>query len=499
MMPIPLDRTCDLSLQEQIYRYIRDRVASGALAAGARLPATRALADTLRVSRNTTVLAYERLYAEGYIEARSGQGTFVAEIEPALCTAWDAAATFEQTPAVNPAQARQLLEPPMRTAEDARPAFDFWYGRTDPRLFPARIWQAIGADVLGACATGISEYGAVCGDPDLRQAIADHLATTRGIEARGEQIIITSGAQEALNLIGRLFVATGDAVAVETPGYAAAAQVFEACGGQLYSCPLDRDGLDPTLLRDIRPKLTFVTPSHQFPTGVVMSLERRQALIRHCVQHGGLVVEDDYDSDIVFERAPIAALAAIDGLLRTIYVGSFSKSLGSGLRLGYVVMPAPFIPAAKAAKSLMSYGQSWLDQRILAHFMTSGRYLRHLRSLRVAYRARRDATLAGLRACFGEDCAIAGAETGVHLCCILPAGGPTAQAISAFARPLGIGLYGLALCGVRTGDADTSRSLVVGYAGLTPVEIERAFARLRAALPSLGRTAPAPATIVPPS
>jgi len=483
MMPIPLDRACDVSLQEQIYNYIRDRVTEGTLPAGRRLPATRILAEGLQVSRNTAVLAYDRLLSEGYVEARSAHGTFVAEIMGPPRMRRDSSVAPQAVPSIAHEEARHLVEPPMRTTGDIRPAFDFWYGRTDPRLFPAKIWRTIGAEVLGACATGLSEYGTICGDPDLRQAIADHLAATRGINARGDQIIITTGAQEALNLIGRLFLGPDTAVALETPGYAAAAQVFEAYGGQLFSCPLDQDGLDPALLRGIRPKLTFVTPSHQFPTGVVMSLERRQALIRHCTQHGGLIVEDDYDSDIVFECAPIAALAAIDGLQRTVYVGSFSKSLGSGLRLGYVVMPARFMQAAQAAKSLMSYGQSWLDQQILARFMTSGRYSRHLRRLRVAYRARRDATIEGLLTTFGDDCRIAGAETGVHLCCTLPADGPNASAVSTRARPLGVGLYGLAVCGVRTGAADTSRSLVIGYAGLTPKEIGQAFARLRAAMP----------------
>ena len=481
MMPIPLDRTCDVSLQEQIYNYIRNRVTEGALPAGKRLPATRALAEGLQVSRNTAVLAYDRLLAEGYVEARSAHGTFVAKITGTPRLRRHDSATPEVAPPIDDDEARQWTEPPMRTAGDVRPAFDFWYGRTDPRLFPARIWRTIGVEVLGACATGLSEYGTICGDPDLRRAIADHLATTRGINAPIEQIIITTGAQEALNLIARLFVGADAAVAVETPGYAAAAQVFEAYGGQLFSCPLDQDGLDPALLRGIRPKLTFVTPSHQFPMGVVMSLERRHALIRHCAQHGGLIVEDDYDSDIVFERAPVAAITAIDGLLRTIYVGSFSKSLGSGLRLGYVVMPARFMQVAQAAKSLMSYGQSWLDQQILARFMTSGRYLRHLRRLRVSYRARRDATIEGLLATFGDDCRIAGSETGVHLCCTLPADGPDADTVGTRARSLGVGLYSLSVCGVRTDSADTSRSLVVGYAGLTPKEIGQAFARLRAA------------------
>lgn len=482
MIPIPLDRDAPTSLQEQIYNYLRDRVANGALQAGSRLPATRLLAESLQVSRNTAVLAYERLLAEGYIETRSGYGTFVSEIvAPPLLRPSTHTDESNEALAADVGEMVEWIEPPMRTAGDHRPVFDFWYGRTDPRLFPARVWRTIAAEALGACANGLSEYGPVCGDPDLRRAIAAHLATTRGIDARPDQIIVTTGAQEALNLVGRLFLTPDAAVALETPGYASAAQVFKAYGGQLFSCPLDQDGLDPALLRGIRPKLTFVTPSHQFPTGVVMSLDRRQALIRHCNQYGGLIIEDDYDSDIVFDRAPVQALAAIDGLQRTIYVGSFSKSLGSGLRLGYVVMPARFMQAAQAAKSLMSYGQSWLDQQILARFMISGRYLRHVRRLRVVYKARRDATIEGLLTVFSGDCRIEGVDTGVHLCCTLPAHGPDANSVSNYARRLGIGLYGLSDCGVRTGDVDTSRLLVVGYAGLTPKEIGEAFARLKAA------------------
>lgn len=479
MMPIPLDRTADVSLQEQIYRYVRDRVIDGTLATGTRVPSTRELSDSLRVSRNTAVLAYDWLAAEGYIETRSGAGTFVARVvldRPALPTEPPPApAAVEPVADEDPAT---VVAPSLNTAEAARPIFDFWYGRPDPRLFPANVWRSLAVEVLGACAKGLTDYGPIGGDPRLQKAIADHLAGARGITAAPEQVIVTTGAQEALNLVARLFLGDDSAVVVEEPGYAAAAQVFEAHGACVHSGTLDRDGLDPTGLRGIRPRLVYVTPSHQFPTGAVMSLGRRRALVEHCARYGGLVVEDDYDGEIVFDRPPIAALCALDRLERTIYIGSFSKTLGSGLRLGYVVVPRRFVAAAQATKSLMSYGQSWLDQQILAEFLASGRYRRHLRRLRVAYRARRDAAVAGLRTHLGADVRISGGEGGLHLFCTLPRPGPDASILAEAARSVGVGLYPASMCGVRSSDADLPRSLVVGYATLTPEEIGQAFVRV---------------------
>ncbi len=481
MMPIPLDRAAEVSLQEQIYRYVRDRVIDGTLATGTKVPSTRELADSLRVSRNTAVLAYDWLAAEGYIETRSGAGTFVARVVLDRLTAPTAMPTAAPRP-VEPTPEEEatdpVVAPSLRTAETSRPTFDFWYGRPDPRLFPANVWRSLAVEVLGACAAGLTDYGPIGGDPRLQKAIADHLAGARGITAAPEQVIVTTGAQEALNLVARLFVTDDSAVVVEEPGYAAAAQVFEAHGACVYPGALDRDGLDPTGLRGIRPRLVYVTPSHQFPTGAVMSLARRRTLVEHCSRYGGLVVEDDYDGEIVFDRPPIAALSALDRLERTIYIGSFSKTLGSGLRLGYVVVPRRFVADAQATKSLMSYGQSWLDQQILAEFLASGRYQRHLRRLRVAYRARRDATLAGLRGHLDPRTRISGGEGGLHLFCTLPRGGPDAATLASAARAVGVGLYPASICGVRSSDADLPRSLVVGFATLTPEEIGEAFARV---------------------
>jgi len=471
---VVIDRESGTRLQEQIYRQVRDRIIDGALGAGARLPSSRELAVDLGVARNTATLAYEWLAAEGYIERRGGTGTFVAEVvtdHP------------RHVPPPIPVPAEPIpeaaVEPPaLNTAGTPRPAFDFWYARPDQRLFPAHVWKSLGVEALGGCAPGLTEYGETGGDPRLRRAVAAHLAAARGIVADPEQVIITTGAQEALNVAARLLVTPGSVVVVETPGYDAAARVFEGRGARVHPGPIDRDGLDPTELRGVRPRLVYVTPSHQFPTGAVMSPARRRALIEHCAQWGGIILEDDYDGEIVFDRPPIAALAAIDRVERTIHIGSFSKTLGGGLRLGYMVVPRSLAEAARATKGLMSYGQSWLDQQILAAFLESGRHHRHLRRLGVAYRERRDATVAGLRALFGDGLSIEGGDAGGHVFCTLPPDGPDAATVAERARAAGVGLHPAEACGVRGGDVGLSRSLLVGFAALTPSEITEAFGRL---------------------
>ncbi|GEO80616.1 MocR-like pyridoxine biosynthesis transcription factor PdxR [Pararhodospirillum oryzae] len=512
MLPFPLDRARPApTLQEQIYRTIRDRVIGGQLPAGARLPSTRDLARDLGVSRNTVILAFDWLAAEGYLERARGSGTFVARLLPAdlpppptvappsdlsrdnalsasgenaLPASGDNAVPASGDNAVpasgdNAPPAPPPIEPPVLAHEEAgRPVFDFWYGRPDPRLFPVRAWRMLGGMVLGACARGLAEYGDRGGDPALRAAIASYLAGARGLVAAPDQVIITAGAQEGLNLIARLLIEPGTPVGFEAPGYDAAARVFEAHGARIHPGRVDREGLDPASLRAARPRVVFVTPSHQFPTGAVMSLDRRRALIEQVARQGGRLVEDDYDGEIVYEGPPVAALAALDGLQRTLYVGSFSKTLGNGLRIGYVVVPRSLVPAARALKGLMSYGQSWLDQQILAAFLASGRFERHLRRLRVTCRARRDAARAGLIARFGPGLRIDGAQAGMHLYCTLPPEAPPARVVAQEARAVGVGLYPAQDSGLRAGDADLSRDLIVGYAALTPEEITRALGRL---------------------
>ncbi|MBO9695119.1 MAG: PLP-dependent aminotransferase family protein [Sphingopyxis sp.] len=479
-LPIPLERGRTQSLQEQIYRFIRDQILHGKYPAGTQLPSTRELADGLRVSRNTAVLAYQWLVSEGYIETRPGAGTFTRSVVS------DTIETIERDEGLSaradkPAVVLKCTSPLADYGSGIRSQFDFWYGRADPRQFPTKTWSRLMWETLSYARSSLSEYGPQPGNLALREAIAEYLATARGFSASPDHILITAGAQEGLNIVTRLLVEAGTTIAVENPGYGAVATLFETAGATLLPVPVDGDGLIPDNLASHRPKLIYTTPSHQFPTGVVMSLERRQALLAMAEAINAYVIEDDYDGEIIYDRPPLAALAALDRSQRVIYVGSFSKSIGAGIRLGFLVLPPELIDWAVSLKSLASYGQAWTEQAVLAEFIRRGSFRTHLRRIRTLYRARRDALTDTLRDWLGPEGGISGSESGVHLMVRLPDHMPPAARISAIARQVDVALYtpegaGTWEPGRRAAD---DRRLVFGYAALTPQEIETAIRRIR--------------------
>ncbi len=285
--------------------------------------------------------------------------------------------------------------------------------------------------------------------------------------------MITAGAQEGLNIIARLLIQDSTVVAIENPGYGSAAVLFRSYGAGLVPVAVDRDGISVEGLRGVAAKLVYTTPSHQFPTGVVMTLERRQALLAWAQAANAYVVEDDYDSEIIYDRPPIAALAALDQQERVIYVGSFSKAIGAGLRLGFLALPSDLVPAAIAVKSMTSYGQPWLEQTALASLMQEGTFRTHLRRIRTLYRLRRDTLISELRRAFGAGVQISGEDSGLHLVWRLPEDLPAADELSARAQKLGVGLYTPARAGaIEVGArSDPERRLLMGYSALTPTEI----------------------------
>lgn len=482
-LPIPLTRSSDLTLQEQIYRFIRDNILSGQYPSELQLPSSRDLADSLQVSRNTVVLAYQWLTSEGYIETRRGAGTFVCRV---------VSDSPEDKPTPQPPASDPCVRPPIVVPYETpilisrstqRPPFDFWYGRPDHRQFPVRIWSRLLADHLTCTTANLADYTDQAGHADLREAIANHLAVAKGLSARANQVVVTSGAQEGLNLISRLFIREGVRVAMEDPSYAAAAALFRSYGAEISPTPVDDEGLEPGPLHATPPTLIYTTPSHQFPTGVVMSLARRQALLSTAEAINAYVIEDDYDGEVIYDRPPIAALAALDQSRRTIYVGSFSKSIGAGIRLGFLVLPQELVGPATAIKSMSSYGQAWLEQAALAAFIRDGSFRTHLRRIRTVYRARRDTLIAGLQWLFGSEVRITGSDAGLHLVCRLPDGAPDARAVCDLARGVGVGFYtpesaGASLFGDNGGP---ERRLVLGYAALTHTEIETALQRVAGA------------------
>lgn len=464
-------------------------ILEGRLRPGEPLPATRALSEQLGISRNTTSLAYERLAAEGYIESRKSVGTFISlQIpEDALYTATHGEADMRlrgarRTPrrkdGLREFRAQALVNPHRRKL-----IADFWVGRPDPGSFPHKTWARLISRRLQTAGSALTEYRDASGLMDLRRAIADRLRPARSIVASADQIVVVGGCQDGLNLVSRMILEPGAAAVVESPCYQGAAFLFESFGAKVIPVPVDERGLDCRHLPDIKNAIAYVTPSHQYPLGVTLSLERRLELLAWAAQTGSYILEDDYDSDFRFHGAPIAALKGLDRADRVIYLGTFSKCLGAGLRLGYVVFPQDLVARARQVKTLMSNGQPWLEQAALADFMESGGYERHIRRIRKLYLARRNTLLSSLKKHFHE-CEVIGDEAGMHLAWHLPRNLPSADEIERLALEAGVGVYTLASgAAVNFGPApESDRYLVLGFSSLTDKEIRTGVARLADAI-----------------
>jgi GntR family transcriptional regulator/MocR family aminotransferase len=368
-----------------------------------------------------------------------------------------------------------------------QPAHDFWIGQVDPRLYPTKTWRDLLARMLRASAEQLCRYGDPQGLPQLREAIAAYVGAARGIATDASRVLITNGIQEGLNLLSHLLVRPGVEVAVEDPCYRGASGVFASHGARLRPVPVDAHGLDPAALPQSA-ALAYVTPSHQYPMGAMLSLERRQALLAWGQKVGAYIVEDDYDSDFYYDEAPLPALKSEDRFDHVVYLGTFSKSLGAGLRLGYMVLPRQLAGPARAAKALLNNCQPWLEQAALAAFLAEGDHAHHLRRLRRTCAARRDHLQAAIVHQL-PGTRIEGAHSGMHLAAYLPAHLPDAARIEQAARLAGIGVYGVESANAQLFDARRARSLdrclLFGYARLSETEISEAILGLRRAIDSL--------------
>jgi GntR family transcriptional regulator/MocR family aminotransferase len=302
---------------------------------------------------------------------------------------------------------------------------------------------------------------------------------TRSIETGPDEIIVVGGCQDGLNLVSRILLEAGSTAVVEQPCYQGAAFLFESFGASIFPVPVDDRGIDCRRLPNIKNAIAYVTPSHQYPLGVTMSLERRLELLAWAAKTNSYILEDDYDSDFRFHGAPVAALKGLDRMGRVIYLGTFSKSLGAGLRLGYVIVPSELIDKARHMKTLMNNGQPWLEQATLADFMRGGSYERHVRQIRKRYHLRRTALLSALKKYFG-DAEIVGDEAGMHLAWRLPEGLPPASEVERLAIDAGVGVYTLASGGAVSYGAppENEKYLVLGFSSLTEREIANGISRL---------------------
>lgn len=495
---ISLDRASTLSLQEQLFEQIRQQILDGRLKAETAVPSSRHLAQQLGVSRNSVTFAYERLINEGYLVTRPMVGTYVAAVVPEAAMSASVSASVAASASVASRSADPLALAERRAPEKLAPAaftgrphsilntsripIDFWPQRTDPRAFPLKTWRRLVLHALAVAGHNLTEYGEPCGLMALRTAIADHVAVMRDIHVRPEQVVIVAGAQLALNLALRVLAREGDAVVVENPCSQGAAYLFESVNMRLHPMPVDEHGIDTSRLAGVAAQLAYVMPSHQYPMGGVLSLERRQQLLAWADRTGAYLIEDDYDSEFHYGGMLLPALKAMSPE-NVIYLGTFSKSLGAGLRTGFAIFPDHLAPAAGAAKALLDNGHVWLEQAALAEFLHTGGFVRHLRRVRLRYQQRRNVLVSALRDAFGRV-ELRGTEAGTHLAWKLPPGLPRAHQMAALAKSRNVGLYTIQNGGGHEyGTADVSNDwLLLGYASLAEEQIEAGIHRLRGAL-----------------
>ncbi len=418
---LPLDGTGPA--YRQIYRSIRVAILAGRAPAGGRLPSSRWLADDLAVSRNTVIAAYDQLLAEGYVVSRVGAGTYVAPqlIEERLEGQVRSKAKHRRD--AGPHACANVAEPRLSrfgarvSAETHRRVYDALGSRAPveidfmpcvpgSRALSSEAWRRCVARELARVSDQNLSYGDPSGVLELRRQVAVYLNRSRGVECDAEDIAIVSGVAQVLSLCSRLLLEEGDAALIEDPHYIGAKHAFEVAGAEVVYASVDDEGIDldsvPAADRD-RCRLAYVTPSHQFPKGSVMSLTRRLALLEWAERVGAFVIEDDYDSEFRYSGRAIEALKSLDRSERVIYVGTFSKVLDPALRLAYVVVPKGLQDVFRKAKWMADWASPAFEQRVLAHFIEEGEFERHLRRMRTQYGAKREVLLGALSNAFSDD------------------------------------------------------------------------------------------------
>jgi len=419
-----LDLDGNGALHQQVYRGLRQAILDGVLRPATRLPATRILARELGVSRNTLLHAYEQLRDEGYVVAQTGSGTTVAEVLPedGLPTSVGAPGPGADAPEPLPLSARaqrMLARSPRGGLSWNVPRrhlpYDFRYGEPAYGDLPLETWcRLLGRRARGASAQRLA-YGTPGGAPELRRALAGYLARARGVACRPEQVLITHGTQQGIDLAIRVLVEEGDRVAIEEPHYTGFSLALAAHGAECVPVGVDGQGLIANELADHGAlRGVCLTPSHQFPTGGVLSLERRLALLAWAERERAFVLEDDYDGEYRYEGRPVPSLQSLDRAGRVLYLGTASKLLFPSLRIGWLVVPDALIPACEVAQALTDTGSAHLEQWVLADFIEGGHLERHVRRSRVRNGARREALRAAVERHLGDRAELEGTRAGLH-------------------------------------------------------------------------------------
>jgi GntR family transcriptional regulator / MocR family aminotransferase len=480
---IEMDRNAPITLFQQLDRALRKLILNGTLGAGQQLPSTRQLAHDIEVSRITVKNVYEQLIAEGYIYSRSGSGTFVADdLAPDTYRQIRRSRKRRRTSGfVLPDQCRHIARSKSSTRQgETRP---FRPGVPAMDVFPTRIWSKYWADAITQGTDADFGYGPAGGSPRLKAAIAAHLKDARGVICDPEQVVLTSGSQQAFVLIALTLLNRGDTVWYENPGHIAGRDAMQLMGAKIYPTPIDKEGIDVSFAQENHPKaaLIFTTPSHQHPLGNTMSLIRRLALLAYAQENRTWVIEDDYDSEFRFKGQPLPALQAMDNLGSVLYVGTFSKSIYPAIRLGYVIVPHALVDVFCEGQGLLGQGASALTQSVVARFIEEGRLSEHIRKLRNVFRKRRDILMDELLSQCQGVLEPVPTEAGMHLIAWLNEGVEDTRAHAALLQAgvdsLPVSVYNLL--------PDQRSGLVLGFSGAKPGEIPDLVNRMNRCLRGL--------------
>jgi GntR family transcriptional regulator/MocR family aminotransferase len=465
------------TLTSWLYGELRLAILEGRLGPGMRLPASRDFASQYGLSRGTVVSVFERLQDEGYVSCRVGFGTWVNRVAAVQPT--------RQTTSTPPAYIRRVISAYVRP----KPFVDLVWPQeirpfrvADPAVaeFPSELWGRIAAERSRNFRSWLKTGHDGLGYRPLRDAIADYLRVSRGVRCGAEQIMIVSGAQQALDLLARLLLKQNDPVWMEDPGYFGASIAFGSVGARIIAVPVDEEGLSVSAGKKMCPRAkgVYLTPAHQFPLGVTMSLERRMAVLNWASRTGAFVIEDDYDSEYRFEGQPVPALQGLDNHANVILIGTFSKILFPSLRLGYVVLPPALVDYFLSFRYRTDFRNSSFDQAVLCDFIADGHLARHLRRMRNLYASRLEALIDGGKQHLGGLLDISNVRAGLYTVGFLRNGMTSRQAEKA-AAARGVEVIGIDRYTLKRPDP---KGVLLGFAAHTEAAIRRGLVRLAAAL-----------------
>jgi len=458
------------SLSTRVYRAIRSAILDSTLRTGDRLPSTRALAADLSISRSTAEVAYAQLEEEGYLTRGVGSGSYVSADTALRASGRNRAASplpFSSAQALS-RRGRQIAD--MGGCVDAREVRAFSAGMPALESFPAEVWHRLLTRHARERPADWMRYGDRQGLPQLREAIAQYLSLSRGVDCNADQVIVLTSSQQALGLIATMMLDAGDRIWMEDPGYGGAQTAFSGAGANIVPIPVDSNGMcvDHAMRAAPHARLAYVTPSHQYPLGMTLCLPRRLQLIEWARRENAWIVEDDYDSEFHYDSRPIAAIHGLDRHQRVLYVGTFSKVLFPGIRIAYLVVPKPLVSSFVTARSQVDGHTSSLMQAVLAEFMQDGHFMAHVRRMRELYRARRDIFMDEMQRHLSDRLRPQPTQGGLQTACLLNDQRQSDKRLAGIAARSGIDLP--LLSRLYLGDVKQS-GFVMGFSALTPAQI----------------------------